>query len=142
MSFAKMTSANVPLKSTSARRISTITCATPSPAWPGRAVAPDTVKKTDGPKVRLLVPRKVGLALHCYPMFPSVNASSRATQTLLALLLTYEWYRLLVTEILPPGIDGLHRYPDAGYCRGASGQVCCHSSGCRVEYRFVVRADS
>jgi hypothetical protein len=46
-------SAISPKSATPRRGSAAITCASasPSPAWPGRAVAPDMVKETDGPKV-------------------------------------------------------------------------------------------
>jgi len=55
--FAALKSANAVLKTSlpSHERGHSVTChATPAPAWPGRAVAPQTAKKlgSDGPKVR------------------------------------------------------------------------------------------
>ena len=108
--FAALKSANAVLKTSfpSHERGHSVTChATPAPAWPGRAVAPQTAKKlgSDGPKVRRLGYTRA-------PTRPLTRSLARLTAR--------------SPEILPARVHGIDRDADAGHCRGAPGQICRH----------------
>jgi hypothetical protein len=52
-------------------RSSIVTCAAPSPAWPGRAVAPEKTVTRDGPKVRAESIRDVRVGIPIQNMHPA-----------------------------------------------------------------------